>query len=325
MKVLITGGSGFIGRHLVDLLSSQPDIHVTVAVRNPQLAPPGSYTTVAVGELSASTEWNGALDGVDVVVHCAGRAHIVDERAADPLAAFRRVNVEASIALAKTAKTAGVRRFIYLSSIKVHGETTAEGRYFSAVDTPAPIDPYGISKLEAERALHAEFAGSPTQLVVIRPPLVYGPGVKANFRSLLNFAQRGWPLPFRALKNRRSLVYVGNLTDLIRVSLTHPNAAGQVLLVSDGQDLSTGELVREMARSLGRPDRCLPVPKSVLALGLRVLGRAEVIPRLLGSLRIDLKPTCVLLGWKPPFSVSEGMAATTNHYLLEKNLHETSN
>jgi UDP-glucose 4-epimerase len=321
MKVLITGGSGFIGRHLAELLACQPDLEVILAVRNRQRAPGGSHTTVEVGELHADTPWQDALKGVDVVVHCAGRAHIMNEQEDDPLAAFRRVNVEASVALAKAAQAASVRRFIYLSSIKVNGESTPAGSKFNAADDPTPIDPYGISKLEAEQALRAQFTGTQTQLVVIRPPLVYGPGVKANFRALLGLVQRGWPLPFGSLQNRRSLVYVGNLTDLIRVSLTHPNAAGQVLLVSDGQDLSTGELVHEMAKSLRRPDRCLPVPQFLLTLGLRLLGRAETIPRLLGSLRIDLGPTCALLNWTPPYSISEGMVATTEHYLVEAKAH----
>jgi nucleoside-diphosphate-sugar epimerase len=324
MKVLITGGSGFIGRHLVELLARQQDLEVILAVRSHRSTPSGSHTTVEVGELHGDTLWKDTLKGVDVVVHCAGRAHVMDEQEDDPLAAFRRVNVDASVALAKAARAASVKRFIYLSSIKVNGEATPEGSKFSAVDDPCPIDPYGISKLEAEQALRALFAGTPTQLVVIRPPLVYGPGVKANFRTLLSFVQRGWPLPFGALQNRRSLVYVGNLTDLIRVSLTHPGAAGHVLLVSDGQDLSTGELVREMANSLQRPGRCLSVPQFLLGFGLRLLGRKETIPRLLGSLRIDLEPTRALLDWTPPYSVSEGMAATTEHYLLEAKRHEKS-
>jgi UDP-glucose 4-epimerase len=321
MKVLITGGSGFIGRHLAELLARQANLEVILAVRSRQSVPGSSHTLVEVGELHGDTPWKDALKGVDVVVHCAGRAHIMNEQQDDPLAAFRRVNVEASTALAKAAGAASVQRFIYLSSIKVNGEATPEGAKFRAADDPAPIDPYGISKLEAEQALREQFAGTSTELVVIRPPLVYGPGVKANFRALLGFVQSGWPLPFGALQNRRSLVYVGNLIDLIRVSLTHPGAAGQVLLVSDGQDLSTGELVREMASSLQGPDRCLPVPQFMLNFGLRLLGRAKTIPRLFGSLRVDLEPTCTLLGWTPPYSVSEGMAATAKHYLLEANTH----
>lgn len=323
MKVLITGGSGFVGRHLADLMTGQPGVEIVLALRERRRAPPGPYTTVEIGELDKDTPWNRALADVDAIVHCAGRAHIVKESVADPLAAFRKVNVDASLALAKAALDAGVRRFIYISSIKVNGEATAECSRFSATDLPIPTDPYGISKLEAEEALRAQLAGTAMELVVIRPPLVYGPGVKANFRALMGLVQRGWPLPFGALHNRRSLVYIGNLTDLIRVSLTHPNAPGQVLLVSDGQDLSTGDLVRAMASSLNRPNRCVPVPRALLALGLHLLGRSAAIPRLLGSLRVDLEPTRALLGWTPPYSVAEGMAATANNYLLETTSHET--
>lgn len=320
--VVVTGAAGFIGRALVERLLAG-GVPTVAAVRRPpprsaSVHPPTGGQMVAVGDLGPHTDWRGPLAGVDCVVHLAARVHVMHERAADPLAEFRRVNVDGTLALARQAAAAGVRRFIFVSSIKVNGEGTAPGRPFAADDVPAPADAYGISKLEAERSLLALAAETGMQIVIIRPVLVYGPGVKANFRSMMSWLNKGVPLPLGAIDNRRSLVALDNLVDLIVTCMNHPAAAGQVFLASDGEDLSTTELLRRMGTALGRPARLLPVPAAWLDGAARLLGKGAITQRLCGSLQVDIEKTRGMLGWTPPVTVDEALRETARHFLAQR-------
>jgi UDP-glucose 4-epimerase len=254
------------------------------------------------------------LLGVDAVIHCAARVHQVNETAADPLAAYRAVNTQATLYLAKAAAAAGVRRFIFLSSVKVNGEFTPPGQPFLAQHA-APQDPYGISKWEAEQGLQEIAIQTGMEVVIIRPPLVYGPGVKANFLTMMRWLHRGVPLPFGAIHNQRSLVALPNLVDFITLCLTHPKAANQTFMISDQQDVSTTELLRGLGDVLHHPARLLPVPQSLLEISLKALGKGGIAQRLIGDLTVDSTPATELLGWKPPLSVQQGLQLTAGHFL----------
>jgi UDP-glucose 4-epimerase len=260
-----------------------------------------------VGQWSDNTEWQGVLAGTEVLVHAAARVHVMADTATDPLAEFRRVNVLDTLHLAREATAAGVKRFVFVSSVKVNGEATFSGQPFTADDIPEPLDSYGISKMEAEQGLRQIAAETGMEVIVIRPPLVYGPGVKANFAALMRAVQRGWPLPLGAIHNQRSLVALDNLVDFIITCIDHPQAANQTFLVSDGQDLSTAELVRGMAQAAGVPARLLPVPVWALQAGAALLGKGDAVQRLCGNLQVDISKARRLLGWVPPVSVEEGL------------------
>jgi nucleoside-diphosphate-sugar epimerase len=261
-----------------------------------------------MGDLSSETDWTVALRSVVQVVHLAARVHVMNDKSTDPLAEFRRVNVEGTANLARQAAAAGVLRFVYLSSIKVNGEFTQEGRPFAADDAPAPEDPYGVSKHEAEQALRQIAADTGMEMVIIRPPLVYGPGVKANFESIMRWLARGVPLPLAAVtQNRRSLVVLDNLVDLIVTCLNHPAAANQTFLVSDGEDLSTADLLKRMGAALGCPARLFHLPPGPLKLGAALVRKPGIYQRLCGSLQLDIAKTRQLLGWSPLVSVDEGL------------------
>ena len=304
-NTLLTGATGFVGQAILSRLLASRSHEVTAALRSVT----GFDRCVAhgIGDLTGSTNWSTSLTNQQVVIHAAARAHIMKDEVADPLAEYRRVNVEGTLNLARQAAAAGVRRFIFISSVKVNGEQSPPGRPFTAEDIPSPADPYGVSKWEAEQGLQRLAAETGMELVIIRPPLVYGPGVKGNFASMIKLVEKGLPLPLGAIHNKRSLVAVDNLVDLIITCIDHPVAANQVFLAGDGQDLSTTELLRGVARAMGRPARLIPVPASLLMLGATILGKKAVAQRLLGSLQVDIAKARNLLGWEPPVSVDEGL------------------
>ena len=268
----------------------------------------------ATGDLEPSSDWSAALVGISTVVHCAARVHVMADTAADPLTEFRRLNVQGTLNLAHQSASAGVQRFVFVSSIKVNGEATQSGSPFAADDVAAPLDAYGISKMEAEQGLRDLAAKTGLEVVIIRPPLVYGPGVKANFAAMMRWLQRGIPLPLGAIHNQRSLVALDNLVDLIVTSLTHPAAANQTFLVSDGEDVSTTELLRRMGQAMGRPARLIPVPVSLLKLAAALVGKPDVAQRLCGSLQVDIEKTRRLLDWTPPLSLDQGLRKAAKGY-----------
>ncbi|MFO2464108.1 SDR family oxidoreductase [Pseudomonas sp. 15FMM2] len=319
MHVLVTGASGFVGKRLVETLAQNDNFLVTGTVRGNNAAHTDAVKLVNVGDLSFETDWSEALSSVDVVVHAAARVHVMNDLETDPLVAFRKVNVEGTLNLARQAVAAGVRRFIFISSIKVNGEGTVPGSPYTAQDVPAPADPYGVSKMEAEAGLRDLAIASGLEVVIIRPVLVYGPGVKANFLSMMRWLDKGIPLPFGAISNRRSLVALDNLVDLIITTVTHPSAANQTFLVSDGEDLSTTQLLHRMATALNRKARLLPVPGVLLSIGARLLGKKSLSQRLCGSLQVDIDKTRSLLSWTPPVSVDHALKIAASYYMELKN------
>jgi UDP-glucose 4-epimerase len=268
--------------------------------------------------LAADTDWRDALGGVAAVVHTAARVHMLDDRSADPTAEYRRINVASTLNLARQAVACGVRRLVFLSSIKVNGESTSLDGFFSADDSPKPADAYAISKNEAEVGLRQIGEETGLEVVIIRPVLVYGPGVRANFQSMLRWVDRAIPLPFGAVRNARSLVAVDNLVDLVKTCLHHPAAAQQTFLVSDGEDLSTPELLRRTAAAMGRRARLIPVPVFALRSAAKVAGKESLAERLCGSLRVNIEKTQRLLGWIPPVSVDQALVKTARYFLDEQ-------
>ena len=308
--VLVTGANGFIGRALCDVLAASGR-RVRKAVRMPVSSLPDA---MAVGDIDADTDWRTALEGVSGVVHLAARAHVLRETATDPLAEYRKINVSGTERLARSAAAGGVRRLVFVSSVKVNGERTEE-RPFTEVDTPRPEDAYGVSKWEAEQALSRIAAKTGLEVVVLRLPLAYGPGVKGNFLRLMNLVARGVPLPLGTVHNRRSFIYSGNLTGAIATALDASQAAGRTYLVSDGEDVSTPDLVRGLARALGVKPRILPLPLAALALGATLAGKRAEFARLTGSLQVDSSLIQRELDWRPPFTLAQGLALTAKWYL----------
>ena len=333
-KVLITGASGFIGRALcAKILAEGWQVRGTFRSERDANRLPDGVETFSIRAIDLDTNWDDALAGFDTVVHLAARVHVMDDRSSDPINEFRKVNVEGTKCLAVAAANAGVKRFIYISSIKVNGERTDpqitqitrirekesvnRGReselkkVFSEKDVPEPHDPYAVSKWEAEQVLH-DVAG--LEVVILRPPLVYGPGVKANFMRLFKIVEYGLPLPFRYINNRRSLIYIGNLIDAIIACMTNTNAAGKTYLVSDGEDVSTPELIRRIGVALGRRALLLPVPIWIMRMAGRITGKSNEVERLVGSLTIDIKKICKELEWKPPYAMEHGLRETAKWY-----------
>lgn len=300
MKILVTGSAGFVGRRLFDALHCLGHD----AIRLHRL-------TVGVNGLlfsdGSDVAWSSATEKADSVIHLAARVHVMDDKAADPLAEFRRVNVDGTLNLARQAAAAGIKRFVFMSSVKVNGESTQVGHPFSEVDVPNPHDAYGQSKSEAEHGLREIATETGMEVVIIRPPLVYGPGVKANFAALTRAVQKGWPLPLGAVHNQRSLVALDNLVDFVVVCTIHPQAANQTFMVSDGHDLSITELVRGLAIASKIPHRFLSVPVWLLEAGAILLGKRASVQRLCGNLQVDISKARYLLGWTPPITVDEGL------------------
>jgi nucleoside-diphosphate-sugar epimerase len=316
-RALITGATGFIGSALCQRLL-QEDWQVRSALRSMssrKLLPPGVEAGL-VGPIGPYTAWDSSLDGVDTLIHLAARAHVMRENADDSLASYRLLNTAGTERLARAAAAAGVRRFVYLSSVKVSGEGRAEP--YMESDAPAPEDAYGISKWEAEQALHAVSRETGLQVAILRPPLVYGPGVKANFLQLMKIVSRGLPLPLAGVHNRRSMIYLENLVDAIMTCVTHPNAVGRTYLVSDGEDLLTTELIRRLAAALGIKSRLLPFPPLMIRLAGRLSGRSREVERFLGSLTLDTTKIRHELGWKPPYSMDEGLKETAEWFLKRR-------
>ena len=305
MICLVTGAGGFVGKSLGAALTMRGST-VRAAQRSINNHT-DEFESVAVGPIDPETDWSEALQGVAVLVHLAARVHVMKDVSEDPLTEFRRINVDSTLNLARQAAAAGVKRFMFISSVKVNGESTEPGQAFAENDVPNPQDAYGQSKHEAEVGLRQLAANTGMEVVIIRPPLVYGPGVKANFAALMRAVQRGWPLPLGAVHNQRSLVALDNLVDFIVTCVTHPQAANQTFLVSDGQDLSTTELIRGMARAAGVPARLLPVPVWALQAGAKLLGKGDAVQRLCGNLQVDISKARQLLGWVPPVSVDGGL------------------
>lgn len=305
-KILVTGPTGFVGRVLTDYLDQQ-GFSVTAAIRRPTDIFPPSVKQIPVGDLLPDTDWQAALNGVDTVVHLAARVHIMDDRAEDPLAAFRHVNFEGTTHLAECAVQAGAKRFVFVSSVKVNGEETNHAA-FTEQDIPSPQDPYAVSKWEAEQALRKIEAESGMEVVILRPPLIYGPEVKANFLNLVKLVDKGIPLPLGCIKNTRSLLGLSNMVSAITTCITHEKAAGKTYLLSDGEDVSTPELVRRIATALGKKPSLLPVPTTLLQLAGKLTGKTAQIERLLGSLAIDSSKIRDELGWQPVCTMQEELA-----------------
>ncbi|MEW8027581.1 MAG: NAD-dependent epimerase/dehydratase family protein [Candidatus Thiodiazotropha sp.] len=302
--VLVTGANGFVGKHLCRYMISS-GYGVRAALRQ-QLPHWPLCEQVAVGEIDGATDWSGALDGMDTVIHLAARVHVMQEFESDPLAAFRRVNVAGSAALARQAAEAGVKRMIYLSSVKVNGERT-HGIPYRADDQPSPEDAYGISKWEAEQALTGIAEQTQLELVIVRPVLVYGAGVKGNFQRLMALLRRDAPLPLGGISNHRSFLSVQNLLDFLHCCIDHPHAAGEVFLAADGEDLSTPELIRKLAHAMNRRARLFPVPLALLRLGGWLTGRTSMIARLTEDLQVDLSKNRERLGWTPVMEMDRAL------------------
>lgn len=311
-KVLVTGANGFIGTALTQALTTD-GWYVTAVTRKPvpALDSKGVHN-LAVGSIDGSTRWEDAVKGIDVVVHLAARVHVMSDKADNALETYRKVNVQGTRNLAQVAEQAGVRRFVFLSSVKVNGEECT--RAYREGDAPAPKDPYGISKMEGEQELVSITNRTNMDYTIIRPPLVYGPGVKANFKALLGMVCRKVPLPLAGIQNRRSLIYVGNLVDSIIACMTHKAAASQTYLVSDGQDLSTPGLIRAIAASMKISCYLFPFPKALLRTAGHLTGKEETIKRLLGSLTVDISKIKKELTWQPPFDVETGLRRTAKWY-----------
>ncbi|AIE86630.1 NAD-dependent epimerase/dehydratase family protein [Fimbriimonas ginsengisoli] len=313
MRILLTGATGFVGRACVERLAGHD---LVAAVRGGSESKPlaASLRAVEVGDIGPTTDWAEALVGVDAVLHVAGRAHVLREPDADAISRFRAVNTEGTRVLAEAAARAGVRRFVFVSSIGVHGRGQAadyKGPGYSPADEPAPRDDYAVSKLEAERILLPMKEIGP---VVVRPPLVYGPNVPGNLRTLLGLIRRGLPLPFQGVRNRRSMIGVRNLADLLAITLEHPSAAGEIFNVADADEVSTPEIVRALATGLGRPARLFPLPSGLVGGLARLARKEKMYEQLFGSFVVDGSRARDLLAWTPPQSIQDGLVECGRSY-----------
>lgn len=314
MRILVTGANGFVGHALCTEVVAR-GMTARGIVRSSSNFPVGAESFV-IGGIDGGTDWGDALVGWNAVIHLASRVHVMQDTSADPLEEFRRVNVQGTLNLARHAAAAGVKRFVFVSSIGVNGAESFQ-KPFSAHDVVAPHSSYAISKYEAELGLQALAAETGMEVVVIRPPLVYGPNAPGNFGSLMRWLWRGVPLPLGAVHNRRSLVALDNLIDLIMTCVTHPAAAGQTFLVSDDEDVSTTELLRRLGQAMGRPARLIPVSVSWLKAAATMVGKPDVAQRLCGSLQVDIEKTRQVLGWRPPLTLDQGLKKAAAEYVHE--------
>jgi len=309
--IVITGGTGLVGNALIHRLATQINpVYIIAPMRRLCETWPINVKSILIDDISPSTDWGAILMGASVVVHCAARVHVMNAKTADSMAAFQLVNVEGTLNLARQAAEAGVRRFVFVSSIKVNGEVTEFGRPFLADDIPAPLDPYGMSKLQAEQGLIRISQEKGMEVVIVRPPLVYGSGVKANFESLLKLVASGIPLPLGSIKNSRSLVALENLVDLLLVCIRHPEAAGHVFLVSDGEDISTSDLLKKIAVVMGKKSKLIPMQPRWLESLAFLLGKRAVLQRLCSNLQVDIEKTRQILGWEPILTLEQGLKNT---------------
>ena len=312
MKILLTGATGFIGSSVLEALMIAKHKPVVVARNNNNL--PAVLEKIIVDDIDSNTDFGVKLSVCSVVIHCAARVHVMNEGASDPSAEFRKVNTFGTLNLARQAVDAGVKRFIFVSSIKVLGEGTASNSTYYNSDRPNPADPYAASKFEAEQGLKEIATKSGIEVVIIRPSLVYGPGVKANFLNMMKWIHQGIPLPFGAIHNKRSLVSLDNLVDLILTCIEHPRAANEIFLVSDDRDVSTTELLNLLAVSLGKHPLLLPIPMSLINFAAMLFGRPDLSRRLCGSLQVDIQHTKDTLDWKPPYTIEDSLLKTANAF-----------
>lgn len=313
MRLLVTGALGFVSSQLIKKLQKEHLEYVSHVRR-------GLNKGDFVADISKNVDWSPALTGVEVVVHCAARVHQMTESQSpeDVLASYREVNTLGTLNLARQAAQSGVKRFVFISSIKVNGEKTEKGGAFEPILANSPTDPYGLSKYEAEIGLREIAEETGMEVVIIRPPLVYGPGVKANFESMMKLIRKGIPLPFGAINNQRSLVYIDNLVSLILTCCEHPNAANKTFLVSDNDDVSTTRLMQQIANSMSRPARLIPIPQSLIEVSAKVLGKSHLSDRLCGNLQLDVTETLNTLSWKPPVTFEKGIQETVSAFLSDE-------
>lgn len=312
--ILVTGATGFVGRRLIERLRQKNHESIAV-VRSDSTFVSSTAKTINIGDLLATTNWDIALNDVDSIIHLAARVHVMDDSVADPLTEFRKVNVDATLNLARQAADAGVKRFIFISSIKVNGEITQRGQPFQPNDNYISTDPYGLSKYEAEQGLLAIAEETGMEVVIIRPPLIYGPNVKANFASMIKWTNKGIPLPLGAVKNQRSLIALDNLVSFIIHCLEHPKAANEIFLISDGEDVSTTELLQKVARALGKKPNLIRVPVRLMTFMAKLIGKDDLANRLFGSLQVNSSKACDLLGWKPVITMDQQLKKTVEAYL----------
>jgi len=313
-KILVTGGTGFVGGALLARLVCRSDLQTLAWVRRVDALLPVGVVPIPLS-YNRTFAAGAQAEELHTVIHCAARVHVMGDKAHESLAVYRKVNVDITLDLARSAVRAGARRFIFISSIKVNGESSSPGQPFSASDTPAPIGPYALSKYEAEVGLRKISAETGLEVVIIRLPLVYGPGVGGNFCSMMRWLSFGLPLPLGGLDNKRSMLSLSNLVDLIETCIDHPAAANQTLLVCDGEDLSVSELLRRLGAAMGRPARLLTMPAGWLVWVARLLRREDVYARLCGSLQVDMSTTRDLLGWTPPIRVDDALRSAAEDYI----------